>query len=380
LNTDLKILALVPYPPDTAPSQRFRIEQWTPYLQGEGITVDLLPFVDERLMKFLYQPGREIAKAVAGAVAYGRRILHIAATPHYDAVLIHRAACLAGVAVLERALALFRRPVIFDFDDAIFTLNTTEANQRFGWLKFPGKTATLCRLSAHVVAGNSYLSHYARQFNPRVTIIPPSVDTDRYRPVRSAAAKGGEGPVVIGWTGSSTSQAYLEMFAPVLRELAARRDVEIRVHSDKKPALPGAPFMWRPWSAETEFQELAHFDIGIMPIPDDQWARGKCAMKALLYMAMGIPAICSAVGANCDVIRHGENGLLATTREEWLACLETLIDDVALRDRLGAAGRRTIEAQYSMRRCAAMFTNVVRDAVGRRRGDSAARKVASRDE
>ena len=352
--------ALVPYPPNTTPSQRFRIEQWFPGLQAQGISVDLVPFVNNELMPLLHQPGRRAAKVIAGMQAFASRVLEVATTPRYDAVLIHRAICIAGPAVLERILTLFRRPVIFDFDDAIFLLHTTEANRRFGWLKFPRKTAAICRLSTHVVVGNSYLGDYARQYNSRITVIPTSVDTERYRPTKKNKTHN---RVVIGWTGSSTSQTYLEMFAPVLGALVARHNIELRVHSDRSPLLPGIPFVWRPWSAETEIEELADFDIGIMPMPDDEWARGKCAMKALLYMSMGTPAVCSAVGTNCEVIQHGENGFLVTTSEEWLTNLEALIADPALREKVGMAGRRTVEDRYSMNQCAAAFARVVRETV-----------------
>jgi glycosyltransferase involved in cell wall biosynthesis len=166
--------------------------------------------------------------------------------------------------------------------------------------------------------------------------------------------------------GSSTSQTHLEAFAPVLRDLCAR-DVVLRVVSDRKPELSGVRFEWRRWSAETEVAELADFDIGIMPMPDDRWARGKCAMKALLYMAVGVPVVCSAVGTNREVIRHGENGLLAASPEEWLNQLDSIIGDPAERERLGSAGRQTVEEGYSMSRCAAKFAAVVEEAVEGRR-------------
>ncbi|HEX8090546.1 MAG TPA: glycosyltransferase family 4 protein [Blastocatellia bacterium] len=361
-NTLTSICALMPYMPDTTPSQRYRVEQWLPYLQSQGISIDLRPFADDGLMRLLHKPGRRMAKAAAGAIRFASRASDVMATSRYDAVLIHRTASIAGPALLERLIPLFRRPLIYDFDDAIFMLHTTEANKRFGWLKFPGKTATICRLSAHVIVGNSYLAEYARRYNPRVTVIPSSVDTERYSPPKMPRAND---RVVIGWMGSSTSQAHLELFAPVLRALIARRDVELRVVSDREPLLPGLPFTWRPWSAATEVEELAQFDIGIMPMPDDPWARGKCAMKALLYMSMGVATVCSAVGTNREVIAHGENGFLAATSEEWINQLESLIDDRHLRERLAREGRRTIEAHYSMQRCAEQFAQVVRQSIAR---------------
>jgi glycosyltransferase involved in cell wall biosynthesis len=268
------------------------------------------------------------------------------------------------------------RRVIFDFDDAIFQLHTTDANRRYGWLKFPGKTATICRLSRHVVVGNEYLAEYARKYNQHVTIIPSSVDVDRYRPDNE---ERDHTKTVIGWMGSSTSQTHLEMAAPVLRELVQLPNVELRVVSDREPVLPGVRFVWSPWSAEKEIEELSHFDIGIMPMPDDAFARGKSAMKALLYMSMGIPTICSPVGANRDVIQHDENGLLATSPEEWIAAVKRLTSDRALRATLGARGRRTVEEGYSMTHCAELFEGVVRSVITDRRSAVNHRRPAVTD-
>jgi glycosyltransferase involved in cell wall biosynthesis len=352
--------ALVPYPLNSAPSQRYRFEQWRPFLQAEGIDMHLFPSADQGLMRVLYEPGQLAAKATALAKAFCSSLVRLKSVRRYDVVLVHRAICIAGPALLERILSFFRRPVVFDFDDSIYRLHTSAANRWFGWLKFPGKTAAICRLSSHITVGNAYLAHYARRHNPNVTIVPSSVDTDRYRPTMRTGQR--ERPVV-GWTGSSTSQTHLEMFAPVLRELASRRHVEIRVLSDREPRLPHVPFSWHRWSPQTEAGEVGQMDIGIMPMPDDDWARGKCAFKALQYMAMGIPAVCSPVGANTEVVQHGVNGMLAASPEEWLIALETLIDDKDLRKRLGAAGRLTVEHKYSMRKSSALLAGVIRKVV-----------------
>lgn len=357
--SNISICALMPYPFDTTPSQRFRLEQWMPYLEADGIRVDILPFVDDELMRLLHQPGKNFAKAIGNLRRLVYRFSDIICARRYDIVFIHRAACIVGPALLERLVAKLGRPVVYDFDDAIFMLHTTAANRRFGWLKFPAKTATICRLSSHIVVGNQFLADYAQPYNSNVTIIPTSIDTDYYQPVQ----KTSNGKVIIGWTGSSTSQTHLEMFAPVLREFFAKRDAELRVISNREPELPGIDYTWRPWTPETEVEELSHFDVGIMPMPEDKWARGKCALKALQYMAVGVPTICSAVGTNCEVIHHGENGLLATTREDWIASLERLVDSPQLRIELGAAGRQTVERHYSARHCAQLFAEVVRATV-----------------
>ena len=356
------VCALVPYPLNTAPSQRFRTEQWAVRLRAEQIRCDFLPLIDTRLMRLLHTPGHQFMKGVALGLSIMRRLAVVRSLRAYDAVLIHRSAALAGPALIERMLAR-RRRIIFDFDDAVFISHTTAANRHFRWLKFPRKTSAICRISSHVIAGNDYLASYARRFNPRVTVIPSSVDTDAYRPGKRNAGDR----LVVGWMGTATSQTHLEQFAPVLREVTRRWPVEIRVVSDQRPSLSGVPAVWHPWSLETELDELQAFDIGIMPIPDDEFAQGKCSMKALLYMSVGLPVVCSPVGMNRVVVQHGQNGLLAGSRDEWLDCLGRLVSDERSRKDLGDAGRVTVEEKYSSGRCAQLFASVVRDTVGAER-------------
>jgi glycosyltransferase involved in cell wall biosynthesis len=295
--------------------------------------------------------------------AFARRARSLAAVAH-DLVIVHRAACLAGPPYFEKQVHAQGAPLVYDFDDAIFRLHTAAANRRLAWLKAPGKTSALCRLSDHVVVCNEFLAAYARERNEHVSIVPTSVDTEGCRPGERAPSDR----VVIGWMGSSTSQTYLEAAVPLLRAIVAACPVELRVVSNRRPSLPGVPYTWREWSAVTEADDLAGFDIGIMPMPDDDWARGKCAFKALQYMGMGVATVASAVGANLDVIAHGQNGLLARTPDEWLACITLLVDNPGRRREIASAGRRTVEERYSMRRSAAEFERVIREVVGRRKG------------
>jgi glycosyltransferase involved in cell wall biosynthesis len=357
----LRVGAVVLYPQNTVPGQRFRIEQWGPYLKDQGIHLEYIPFADKALIDLLPESGKQIPKARAMISALIRRFRESINWRKYDVIYLYRAASILGPAILEKFLPYLQRPIIYDFDDAIFHLDTHPANRYFGWLKFPGKTASICRLSSHVVVGNRYLAEYARQYNDKVTIIPSSVDTNAYNANHKKESQ--DQVVVVGWTGSSTSLAHLESFASLLRELVQHRDVTFQVISDRKPELPGVPVIWHRWSPSTEISDLSRFDIGIMPMPDDQWSRGKCSMKALLYMAMSIPTICSAVGMNQEVIQHGENGFLATTKNEWINCLKALIDNAELRQRLGQAGRKTVENHYAMNYCALRFGNVVRQVV-----------------
>jgi glycosyltransferase involved in cell wall biosynthesis len=358
----LDLLALVPYPLGTTPSQRFRLEQWAPLLASEhGIRVHWSPFADARLAALLTRPGHLAGKAARLALASVARLQDLPRARRHDVVLVHRAACLAGPAWLERVLARLGRPLVFDFDDAIWLRHTSGANAFFDRLKFPGKTATLCRIASLVVAGCGYLADYARRHNERTVVVPTSIDTDAYAP----RAHRENGRVVVGWTGSATSLTHLEAFAPVLRTLLAQRPVELRVLSTREPDLPGVPAVFRRWTPQNEVEEIRAFDIGIKPMPDDPWARGKCPMKELQYLALGVPAVCSDVGTAGEAVRPGENGFLATTPDEWTDRLVRLVDDPALRTRMGEAGRRTVVERYSAAASARAFASAVRALVER---------------
>jgi glycosyltransferase involved in cell wall biosynthesis len=361
-NGEISVCALTLYPYDTVPGQRFRIEQWEPFLEKQGISIDYYSFADEKLTKTMPKPGNFPVKVAGLIKGFLHRFWHLKSLSKYDVILIYRAAAIIGPAFLERLVKMSGRPIVYDFDDAIFLEHTNEANRLFGWLKFARKTSSICRLSTSVTVGNAWLAQYAEKYNSNVTIVPSSVNTDIYLPQPKSSRDGDK--IIVGWTGSSTSQTHLEIFAPQLKELLVRRsNVEIHVHSDREPELPDIPFVWHKWSPENEVEVISNFDIGIMPLPDDEWSLGKCSMKALLYMSLGIPTVCSDVGMNREVITDGRNGFLAANDEEWFRKLENLIDDRNLRIKLGAKARETVVEKYSMERCADLFGKVIRDLV-----------------
>lgn len=356
---NISLCALTLYPYNTVPGQRYRIEQWEPYLKEHGIEIDYYWFADEKLTKTMPQSGK-IGQKIGGLMqAFTRRILQLPKLFKYDVILVYRAAAIVGPAFLERLAKLTGRPIIYDFDDAIFLAHTSDTNKLFSWAKFAGKTGSICRLSDAVTVGNAWLGEYAKKYNKNVTIIPSSVDTNIYVPKE----KKNNEKVVIGWTGSSTSQTHLEMFAPLLKEITGKYPVEIHVHSDRSPDLPEIPFVWHKWSPENEVEVISNFDIGIMPMPDDEWSQGKCSMKALLYMSLGVPTVCSDIGMNREVINHGENGFLAKTSEEWLALIKTLVEDESLRKNMGDKARETVVNKYSMKKCSDLFARVVFETV-----------------
>ncbi len=354
----MRVLALLPHPTGRVPGQRYRIEQWAPLLRQEGIEVVFSPFLAPAASDILYQPGHLVRKALATVRGYGRRLAEVSRPSLPEVVYVHREAAFLGPAWLERLFA-WRRPLVLDFDDAIYLADTSAANAWVRVLKSPGKTAALCRLSSHVTVGNEVLAEFARNHTTRVSVIPTTIDTDLYRPVtRSPNPRP-----VIGWTGSLTTLRYLLELAPTLIRLRAREDFELRVIGGQVE-IEGLAVTCLPWRAESEVADLLGMDVGLMPLSDDPWSRGKCALKALQYMALGIPPVVSPVGVNARLIRHGENGLLAASPEEWIASLTALLRDSALRERLGRAARQTVEQEFSARVQAPRVAQVLREVAG----------------
>jgi glycosyltransferase involved in cell wall biosynthesis len=356
----MRLLAIVPSLYDTSPGQRFRLEQWEPLLRALGVEITYEPFEDEALHAVLYQAGDMASKLRLIAKAFARRTALLRRVRGYDAVYIFREAALLGPPIFERAIRQTGVPIIFDFDDAIFVPYKSPSNGYLSYLKLPTKTRTICRLAAHVLAGNAYLADYARQTNERVTIVPTTIDTEKYQLLPRAA----NDVPVIGWSGSFSTVQHLDTLRGALQRLARRARFRLRVIGTPNYELAGVDVEALPWRAATEVADLRALDIGIMPLPDDEWSRGKCGLKALQYMALGIPSICSPVGVNSDIIQDGDNGLLAATEDEWIERLTQLLRSAELRARLGAAGRATVEAKYSASAQAPRVYEVLRAVVG----------------
>jgi len=340
----MRLLALVPSLYDKSPGQRYRLEQWEPLLRERGVDITYAPFECAELNDVVYKQGQIAKKLRLVVQALGRRAALLSKLTNYDVIYLHREAALLGPAVFERLIHRSGVPIVFDFDDAIFLSYKSPSNGYLSYLKFAGKTKTNCRLAAHVMVGNPYLAEYARQFNQNVSIIPTTIDTDKYKPVN---IEDSSGPVVIGWTGSHSTVQHLDTLRSALAKLAQRESIRLRVIGTPNYQIEGVEFETIMWRSETEVEDLSAVDIGIMPLPDDNWARGKCGAKALQFMAMGIPTVCSPVGVNTDIIQDNENGLIANSEDEWIEKLSLLIRSRELRARLGKAGRQTIEQRFS---------------------------------
>jgi len=351
-------MALVPYPIEHAPGQRYRIEQWAGLLREEGVDVTFSPFLTTTGMNTLYRRGHVALKTREVLRGFVKRVADVAESRRVDVIFVYREAGFLAPPVIERFLA-WRRPLVFDFDDAIYLADTNPVNAWSRFLKPRTKPGTICRFARHVTVGNEFLAEFAARHAQAVTVVPSTIDTDHYQ-VRSRAEN--ERPVV-GWTGSVTTLPYLVALMPALRRLRQRQDFELRVVGGRVEGN-GVEVRCLPWRALTEVEDLRPIDVGLLPLPNTEWARGKCGMKALQYMALGIPAVVAPIGANTKIVKDGVNGFWAGTEEEWVDRLSLLLGDTALRRRMGVEARRTVEQSYSHRVQAPRMAQVLREAAG----------------
>jgi glycosyltransferase involved in cell wall biosynthesis len=355
---DLRVLALVPYPTGHVPGQRYRIEQWAPLLRAEAVQVTFSPFLSSRAMDLLYRPGHLGAKLRESARGYLTRLVEVIRSSRADLVFVYREASLLGPAWIERLHAR-RLPLVFDFDDAIYLRDSSPANAWSRLLKLPGKPRAICRLARHVIVGNDVLATFATAHARDVTVVPSTIDTDVYQ-VRERPPNPRP---VVGWTGSVTTVRYLAALGPALRRLRERVDFELLVIGGQVE-IQGVEVRCVPWRPTTEADDLRSADVGLMPLSEDEWSRGKCGMKALQYMALGIPPVVAPVGVNARIVRDGVDGFHARRDGEWVERIAELLGDAALRHRMGAAARRSVEDAYSARVHAPRVARILREAAG----------------
>lgn len=347
----MRVKFIVPYPTE-GPSNRYRIEQYLPYLKQKGIQYSLRPFWSKEAFRILYQTGYHFKKLFFFLLGTLARMIDTLTLFRDDIIFIHRESypLKCGNILFLTALGFFRKPAIFDFDDAIFLPSFSKPNSFIERFKSYKKINHIIKVSTYVIAGNSYLADFARKYNKSVAIIPTSIDTENYYPDQKNRNDDSSHKVTIGWTGSITTLEFLNMMRNIFKKLSER-------YSHVRFKIIGGTFMVngltnlesKNWSLKDEKEDVKSFDIGIMPMPDNEWTRGKCGFKAILYMSMGIPCVCSPVGVNKEIIADGINGFLAHTQEEWIEKLSLLIESPDLRKRIGEAGRLTVEKRYSIK-------------------------------
>lgn len=326
------------------PSARFRVRQYIPALLAHGVYVEEL-----QSRTSAYPPPQRWVRPAWAALRLAEMAGVALRSHRYDVTLLQRE-MMSTFATLERWTG---RPRVLDVDDAIHLFRG-------------GATArTLATYSDRVICGNPHLAEIYRQWNSDVVVLPTAVDTERYRP---RASETDSAAIVLGWIGTSANLRYLQAIEPALvKVLEQHPQAKLHIVCDKPPKLRTvAPsrVQYTPWSVASEVEAIQSFSIGLMPLEDSPWARGKCSFKMLQYMACGLPVVVSPVGMNADVLKLGEIGSAAEAVDEWAEALVHLVEDETTRVRLGMNGRQIVEREFSVAGLAPRFAGYLHSAGG----------------
>jgi L-malate glycosyltransferase len=343
-----RILILCPSPKGTAATQRMKYEQYLPLLEREGYSFTISSFQSKRFWVVIYKQGRIAEKIAWTIVGYCRRLLDLLRAPFYDAVFVNLWVTPLGLPFFERILFIFNKKVIYDIDDMIFiTKNDHVKNSFVQRLKGEKKPLILMKHAAYVIVCTPKLEEISLGLNKyrNVIDISSTFDTDRFVPVKQYL---NHNVTVIGWTGTHSTIPFLETLQPVLAEVAKQRNIKLLVIANKEYTMKDVPTEFIPWKEETEVEDLHKIEIGLYPIPANEWSLGKSSLKALTYMAIAIPCVATAYGTNYRVIEDNVSGFLAATDEEWVKKIINLIDNIELRRQTGLNGRKRVEELFSL--------------------------------
>ena len=339
----MKVLMLTRYTRQGA-SSRMRSYQYLPWLVAAGIEVTVSPLFSDAYVAGLQHGHKDLQEVMA---AYPKRLRALLNAQPFDLIWIEKEVFPWLPAWVERILLPGGVPYVLDYDDAVFHYYDLHRNSLVKHL-LGDKHSALMRGAALVVAGNTYLADYARHAGAgRVEIVPTVIDLRRYPAGEQTRAGHAEAPPCVGWIGQRATASFLTPYTELFKRLAAAGQAHFAAIGIDTKSL-GLPMQAIKWTEQTEVASLAAFDIGIMPLADEPFERGKCGYKLIQYMACGLPVVASPVGVNCQLVEHGVNGFLADTPLQWEQALQTLLADPVLRQRMGPAGRKKVEAQYCL--------------------------------
>lgn len=355
----MKVLSLIPYQQGYAAGQRGSIELWEKVLKPAGVDLEFAPFETERLRQIIYSSGKSIQKTAEMIGGYVDRIRLLRDLDRFDAVFVYREAALLGPAFLEKRIAK-RKPIIYQLDDPLYIPYRSPNNGYLSYLKFFGKVKEIIKLSKVVMVNSSHIRRYAEQYNTNIWQVPSVVDTDQYvyQPF-----SGNSDRVTVGWSGSPTTAGNLKLVEEPLRRISGQDICDIHFIGGRDFGLTGVRYTEQLWNGQTEVDDLRRMQIGLIPLPENAWNPHKFIMKTAQYMALGIVPIGTPMASNPEVIRHGENGFLASSNDEWVNYISILVNDRILRGQLSAAAAEDAERKYSLRAHAAQIIEAFQAAV-----------------
>jgi len=345
--TQKRLLILCPYPEAHAPSQRLKYEQYFPAFRAAGWQVTVKPFMNVPFWNIAFKKGRLPLKIYHTVLAYFRRLLVLATIPRYTVVYIHLWCTPFGPPLYEWLACHLSGKMIYDIDDLVFLKEGDQGNNLAALLKGRNKPIFLMRHAQHVITCTPYLDAFVRKYNSHTTDISSTINTNTYLPVDTY---DNDHVLTLGWSGSHSTVKYLRLLKDILLELRKQVRFRLMVVGDASFEMEGIEVEASAWSEDIEIPSLRSMDIGLYPLPlNEEWVLGKSGLKALQYMAVGIPVVAAGVGCNDRVVEEGETGFLVSAPEEWIEKLLLLCRDPALRMRMGKAGRKRVEERFSVR-------------------------------
>ncbi len=342
--------------PEINAGSRYRVHKYLTYLKKENIEYLVCPPMSNILFQFLYQTNNPIKKTLYYLITYLVRLKDLTRVKNYDIIFIHQGLTYLGPPILEYLIAKLNNNIIYDVDDADFS-RPAFASGFAARFHDRNRIAKISKLSKQVIVSVDYIGKYVENFNSNVTVIPTSIDTSRY--TSKNYDKKNSSSIIIGWVGTASGLIYLQTLEEVMQKLSKLYDIELRVISSHSIKIPAVKVVHRMWTLENEITDLQSIDIGIMPLPNTEFERGKGGFKLIQYMGVGEPVVCSPIGINLEIVQDGTNGYLAETEAGWFEKLSLLIEDENLRERLGRKGRESIRDKFTVEANAAKFVKII---------------------
>lgn len=353
-------MVLCPYPYKEAAGQRLKYEQYFDSWENAGYQIELSPYMGQSLWKVLYKKGYYLTKILGVIRGYIIRLLDLTRIYKYDIVYIHQWITPFGTTLIDRIVRKLAHKIVYDLED--FVIIQEQLNESINpilkYIRSQGKIQYLIAKSDHVITSSPKLNEYCiiNNIYSSATFISSSVDTNKFIPVNKYENNG---EVVIGWTGTFSSIRYLNLLKDVFIDLNKTADFKLRIIGNFEYDIPGVDLEVIQWTKEKEVEDLQGIDIGVYPLETNNWVLGKSGLKAIQYMAFGIPTVATAIGTSKEIINHMNNGLLVETKEDWIDALKTLITNPELRKSLGIEARKTIIERYSLKAIDSQYLDII---------------------
>lgn len=352
-------MVICPFPEGIAAGQRLKYEQYFDDWRADGFEIEISSFMDEAMWSVVYTEGNFIRKFIGTLKGYLRRFFNIFSLRKYNIVYIFMWVTPIGPPFFEYIFRKLSTNLIYDLEDNAMLNKTNKLNPMMSILRGNKKIDYLIRNADHLITSSPFLNEYCMEKNKNnlSTYISSSLNMERYIPTNKY---NNEKKIVIGWTGTFSSKEYLESLETMFKELSKRVDFKLLIIGNFDYELEGVDLEVIKWNEKTEILDLCKIDIGVYPLPQDDWVLGKSGLKALQYMALGLPTVATDVGTTPMIISHMIDGwLVSEDNEAWIDALETLIKDAGLRKKLGENARKRIIENYSTVKISNQYSKIL---------------------